>query len=82
MPIATITLTVDTTQAKLDDIIDTISNEVGWIEDPENLGFNIDGDTRGGHIQKFLFGTLRNKFRKGKAKTQPVDMTDFDASVS
>lgn len=80
---ATITITIsNASQAKIDDIVDNISNEVGWVEDPENLGFNIEGGSKSQHIKKAVIEYLKGRYRKGKARTQPVDMADFDASLS
>ena len=83
MPTANLTITIDNaSQVVLDDIIDTVSESLGWIEDPGNLGFDGDGRTKGQFVEQRLIAFLKIEYKKHKQRSLSVDTTDFDSSVT
>jgi hypothetical protein len=87
MATATLTITVDRpTQGELDDIIDNVSEGFGWVEDPENLGFNNAGDTKGQYTEKILIKYMKKAYKNNKQRVAEaainIDTSDFDAGVT
>lgn len=87
MPTATLTITVDRpTQGQLDDIIDNTAAGFGWVEDPQNLGFNKAGDTKGQHVEKILIKYMKKAYQDYKLKAAQdaisIDLTDFNDGVT
>jgi len=84
MPLQNLTVKVENTnQAKVDDVIERASNQLGWIQDPENTNeLDASGQTRVAAIENYLMSRVDSLYTKNKILTDGPDKTDFEASVS
>ncbi len=81
MAIVELTVTLKGTVAQNNDVIDAVSTSLGWIEDPENLGFNSNGDTKEQHVEKCLIDYMKSHYRSKKQADQEV-ISNSDANTA
>lgn len=83
MATVSLTITLNGTVAQNNDVIDTVSASLGWVEDPENLGFNLEGETKGRYIKERIIDYMKNHYKsKKRADQTTANNSDADTAFS